>query len=123
MIPTSFDALAIRRRLGRSNWAAPAPFGPDGWSFMNLDGHTSIIVTCALGDGDDWVHASIARDTMPTYADLKMLHDAVFGDGWAYQVFAPPSEHVNIHEHALHLWGRLDGKPALPDFTNGSGSV
>jgi hypothetical protein len=120
---TSFDVLTIRRRLGRSNWAAPRPFGPDGWSFMNLDGHASVIVSCAPADGEDWVHASIARDEMPTYADLKMLHDAVFGDGWAYQVFAPPSEHVNIHEHALHLWGRLDGKPALPDFTQGSGSV
>jgi hypothetical protein len=31
-------------------------------------------------------------------------------------VFAPPSEHVNIHDHALHLWGRLDGARVLPDF-------
>jgi hypothetical protein len=38
-------------------------------------------------------------------------------------VFAPPTDHVNIHEYALHLFGRLDGTPALPDFTAGSGSI
>jgi hypothetical protein len=40
----------------------------------------------------------------------------VFGHGWSYQVFAPPSQHVNIHEHALHLWGRVDGTNVLPSF-------
>jgi hypothetical protein len=118
------DALKIRRLLGRGNWTAPIPFGPDGWAFQHLDGHGSLIVTAAEHDGDDWVHASVAwSGHMPTYADLKMLHTAVFGDGFAYQVFAPPSDHVNIHEYALHLFGRLDGKPALPDFTDGTGSI
>jgi hypothetical protein len=121
--PTSFNALRIRRLLGRENWAAPMPHGPDGWSFMNFDGRASIIISCAPHDGDEWVHASIARERMPDYADLKMLHAAVFGDGWAYQIFAPPSDHVNIHRFALHLWGRLDGKPVLPDFTDGTGSI
>lgn len=118
------DALAIRRRLGRQAWAAPVPFGPDGWMFRHIDGEGSVILTCALYDGADWVHASIAwRDRTPTYADLKHLHAAAFGDGWAYQVFTPPSDHVNIHEHTLHLFGRLDGEPALPDFTDGTGSI
>jgi hypothetical protein len=47
----------------------------------------------------------------------------VFGDRWAYQVFAPPADHINLHNFALHLWGRLDGKPVLPDFTFGTGSI
>lgn len=121
---TSFSPLTIRRTLGRGNWSTPTPFGPDGWKLVQLDGAASVIVTCAEQGNDEWVHASIAkRDEMPTYADLKLLHAAVFGEGWAYQIFAPPSEHVNIHEHALHLFGRLDGAPALPDFTHGSGSI
>jgi hypothetical protein len=122
---TSFDALRIRRQLGREEWAAPISYGLDGWTFTNFDGKGSIIVTCAPhADGEDWVHASIAwTDRMPTYADLKLLHRAVFDGGWAYQVFAPESDHVNIHQYALHLFGRLDGKPALPDFTYGSGSI
>ena len=122
---TSFDPLAIRRTLGRSNWSTPTPFGPDGWKTVQLDGAASVIVTCVEQvDGDDWIHASIARrDSMPTYSDLKLLHAAVFGDRWAYQLFAPPGDHVNIHEYALHLFGRLDGKPVLPDFTHGTGSI
>src|SRR6266487_788744 len=121
---TSFEPLAIRRRLGRGNWSTPFPHGPDGWALVALDGDSSVIVSCAEDDGVEWVHASIAHpDRMPSYDDLKQLHAAVFVDGWAYQVFAPPRDHVNIHEHALHLFGRLDDKPALPDFTRGSGSI
>jgi len=122
---TNFDALGIRRRLGHTAWKPPQPYGPDGWSFVNRNEVESIIVSCAgHDDGEEWVHASIAHThAMPTYDDLKRLHLAVFVDGWAYQVFAPPSDHVNIHNYALHLWGRLDGKPALPDFTQGMGSV
>jgi len=121
---SSVNALHVRRILGRTNWSAPIPFGPDGWAFKALDGSASVILTVADHDGEQWVHASIARlSRMPTYDDLKLLHGAVFGNGWAYQVFAPPSDHVNIHEHALHLFGRLDGKPALPDFTEGTGSI
>lgn len=124
MMGTSFDALKIRRKLGKFTWGPPRPFGPDGWVFGHAAGQGSVIITCAPHSGEDWVHASMAFPTrLPTYDDLKLLHRAVFGDGWAYQVFAPPSEHVNIHEHALHLFGRLDGKPALPDFTDGTGSI
>jgi hypothetical protein len=118
------NALQIRRLLGRSDWSTPIPFGPDGWRYDHLGGEGSVIVTNAPHGEHDWIHASIAWATrMPTYADLKVLHAAVFGSGWAYQVFAPPSDHVNIHEHALHLFGRLDGKAALPDFTEGTGSI
>jgi hypothetical protein len=121
--PTSVNALMIRRRLGRSNWTTPTRFGPNGWRYLALDGSGSVIVTMAPFGDDEWVHASIGRAEMPTYADLKMLHTAVFGDGWAYQVFAPPSDHINLHEHALHLWGRNDGLPALPNFTEGWDSI
>lgn len=124
--PTNFNPLAIRRALGGpTTWAPPQAHGPDGWKFVNRNGVTSLIVSCApQDDGHEWVHGSIAHAThMPTYDDLKLLHRVVFGGGWAYQVFAPPSDHVNIHSFALHLWGRLDGKPALPDFTHGWGSV
>jgi hypothetical protein len=61
------------------------------------------------GEPGEWLHASIAReDRMPSYADLAALHKAVFGARYAYQVFAPPAAHVNIHPRALHLWGRVD---------------
>lgn len=121
---SSFSPLQIRRVLGRGNWSTPTPFGPDGWKLVDLNGEASVIVTSGDHGDVEWIHASIARvDRMPSYEDLKLLHAAVFGDRWAYQVFAPPSDHVNIHQYALHLWGRLDGAAALPDFTDGMGSI
>jgi len=86
------------------------------------DRSASIIISVApwLQDGvaTNWVHASISRSAvMPSYEDLVRLKASVWGpDGEAYQVFAPVREHVNIHEHALHLWGRADGKGVLPRF-------
>jgi hypothetical protein len=110
--------------LGRDDWSPPEPFGPDGWLFLRKDHNQSVIITAAdYGDGIVWVHASMAGDP-PSYDDLVLLHRAVFGDGYAYQVFAPRDKHVNIHSTALHLWGRLDGKPVLPEFgVLGNGSI
>lgn len=126
-VPASVDPLRLRRVLGRHDLIVPQPYGSDGWVVWRYDRSASVIVGCSLFPGDEpfeLVHASIAHpDSMPTYEELTMLHRAVWGDGWAYQVFAPPSEHINIHEYALHLWGRLDGRPMLPDFTLGLGSI
>lgn len=121
----SVDGLALRKRMGRHEWAPPRPYGLDGWSMVAANGAGSIIVSCAPFGGAEWVHASIAWPArLPTYDELATLRSAVWGPhGWAYQVFAPPDHHVNLHEHALHLFGRLDGARVLPDFTCGSGSI
>jgi len=116
----SIDGLKIRERLGRTKWAVPREFGPDGFIIDRKDGAARVIVTFGPtpdpADGD-WLHASISTtDRMPTYAELVMLHKAVWPNGYAYQVFAPLSQHVNIHPYALHLWGYLDGSPRLPEF-------
>lgn len=116
---TSLNALQIRNRLGKKQWSAPVPFGPDGWIFNCIDRPARIIATVGPDSDTDptlWIHASIATPETPTYDDLVLLHFAVFRDSYAYQVFAPKSQHVNIHETALHLWGRLDGAPCLPEF-------
>ncbi len=117
-IPSNLNALAIRRGLKRiAAYQPPEPWGPDGWSFADPASGGTAVVTCFEQDGVDWVHASIAfQDRMPTYLELALLHDSVWPQGYAYQVFAPPAAHVNIHPYALHLWGRLDGAMVLPDF-------
>lgn len=101
-------------------------YGPAGASCLitapvNRAG-SLIISESDYPDSDDWIiHASLAFETAdPEYADLALIHRAVFGrKRWSYQVFAPESDHVNIHPHALHLWGRVDGKPMLPNFGQG----
>jgi hypothetical protein len=78
----------------------------------------SVVVSAADFDGALWIHASIASpDETPSYDDLCQLYRAVWGGtGYAYQCFVPPAEHVNIHQDALHLWGRADGARVLPNF-------
>lgn len=101
-------------------FSPPEPFGPDGWVVRTPDNSVVVIVSCSPERGNEsveWVHASLrVEDRLPTYSELTWLHRAVFGDKWAYQVFAPSASHINIHETVLHLWGRLDGLPQLPDF-------
>jgi hypothetical protein len=91
--------------------------GPGGYRLWHLGSATSIIVTVAPHEGTEWIHASIAHpDRDPSYSELSLLHRVAFGNRFAFQVFAPTELHVNIHEHALHLWGRWDGESPLPSF-------
>lgn len=112
------DAKAISERLG-TFWGKPQPVGEDSWM---IDGtHRRVVVSIDNYSDIDvpWIHASISyrnQAYMPSYRDLKQLHDAVFGDGHAYQCFVPAADYVNITENVLHLWGRADGLPVLPDF-------
>lgn len=118
-MPTTVDPLRLRRLLGRRDYSIPQPFGPNGWKLHHLHGDGSVVVSAAVHDDNvEWIHASMARrDHVPSYDDLTRLHRAALPDnGWAYQVFAPPEQHINIHAHALHLWGRADGQAAMVDF-------
>ncbi len=83
-------------------------------------GKLSVIVTVddyetsAPGAGV-WAHASVARsDRDPTWAEIKLVRDAVFGaESVVAQVLAPASKWLNVHEHCFHLWMRIDA-PTLP---------
>lgn len=116
------DILAIRKRLDPVLWRPAKPYGDEGWIIDDVLGTQRIIVSYhGVWDGAEWVHASISNREadrgLPGWADTSYLHRAVWGEGgWSYEVHPPQANHVNIHPRALHLWGRLDGKPALPDF-------
>ena len=117
------DIKRLLNALYRLGPGRPDAFGPCGLRIRLYDSSAvctgSVIITQAdHDDGIEWLHASIARERhMPTYADLVALKTGVFGpDRYAYQVFPPASQHVNIHQRALHLWGRADGRPVTPEF-------
>lgn len=115
---THIDILKVRLILGRDRWQPPVPHGSDGWKMLSLTGRCSVVISCAQIDGAEWVHASMTGpDRVPTYEEMQLLHRAVWGRrGYSYEVHAPEAQHVNIHSNALHLWGRLDGAPVLPEF-------
>jgi hypothetical protein len=115
---TSIAVLEVRRALGRKHWTEPTPFGPDGWMLACPVKGQRVILTCDDSHGFELVHASISGQEMPSYADMVLLHLAVWGEkGYAYEVFAPKEMHVNIHDRARHLWGRLDGKALIPELS------
>ena len=123
MTTNTIPILGVTKRLGRDNWRPPVEYGPSGWVIDNYNDELRIIITDApLPPEVDpsqewWRHASISHtDRIPTYDELQMLHRAVWPEGYAYQVFAAPADHININEHVLHLWGRPDGRRVLPDF-------
>jgi hypothetical protein len=121
------DGLRMRRVMGRNQWRVPVSHG-SGWRMSHVNGDGNVIATWYEIVDDDgvhdlWIHASMSRrGRVPSYEDLKRLHRAVF-PGWAYSVWAPPSEHVNLHEHVLHIFGPVDGLARLPDFTFGKGII
>lgn len=81
-------------------------------------------------DGNLWVHVSVCGRTgatrfhLPSWEELKRVkHDFIGEDAWAYQVFPSSKDYVNDHAYVLHLFALFDGKPALPDFTRGLGTL
>lgn len=115
---TTVNGLHLRRALGRDKWGPPIPHGPDGLKLLHVDGMSSVVVSTASFDGVEWTHASMTGpERVPTYEELCQLHRAVWGEsGYSYQIQVPADQHVNIHPYALHMWGRADGSPVLPEF-------
>jgi hypothetical protein len=121
-----FNTVAQKRWL----YLSAFEWGTDGFAIGIANRKTralgSIIVSHAMYDESDWLHASISyKIAVPEYYDLVWLHRAVFGrKRWAFQVFTPEGkDHVNYHPNALHLWGRADGKNALPQFSLVEGHI
>lgn len=74
-------------------------------------------------DGNRWLHLSVSHaERLPSYDELAEARRAFIGGRLAYQIFAPESEHVNIHPNCLHMWAPVDHRP-LPDFRNSMGDL
>lgn len=123
MTPTlrrdALDVEGILDRLCDNRWSAEN-YGDDTVKFHGPSGQLIIVSADPESEpGVLWLHASwshLSQVRMPSYSDLRQMHRAVFPIGYAYQVFAPGGDHINITPNVLHLWGRSDGVPVLPDF-------
>lgn len=99
--------------------------GGDGEAWERANSMRVIWSAATELDGRVWLHVSVSRpDRLPSYSDMKMVKRYFIGsDRFAYSVWAPDDEHVNIHERCLHLWAPLVGGNVLPDFTRGMGTI
>lgn len=110
--------------------ASGLSFPPEGWEIIQEWGlgyalrHRNglrVLVDCGLKDDDKfWLHVSFSRaKSMPTHEDSCFVKQAFIGDRYAYAVFPPKSQYVNIHQFCLHLWALVDDSDgrALPEFS------
>lgn len=97
----------------------------DGFAVREIGGGLRVLIDCAeKEDGNHWVHVSFSRKSWtPNHADTVKIKDAFIGDRYAYVVYPPSSEYVNIHSHCLHLWSLWtdeDRGRVLPEFSANS---
>jgi hypothetical protein len=69
----------------------------------------------AANDGT-WEHVSVSRrDRCPTWAEMEHIKRRFFHDDeTAFELHVPPSEHINMHSHCLHMWRPCDGSIPMP---------
>jgi hypothetical protein len=133
------DALDEATRVDESVVRAALARVPPSWSVLKLTEAGGFFKRGPLqvgysvqryGGSDVWIHASVCGRTgtrgyyLPDFEDLKRVkHDFIGPDRWAYQVFPSSKDYVNQNPYVLHLFALMDGKPALPDFTMGIGTI
>jgi len=88
----------------------PSFFRPDSLSWRNLHEALTVIMSIDdMGDFGQWHHVSVAGEIrLPSWRQLVQAKELWMGDVLAVQVLPPRMQYVNMHEHCLHLWRRLD---------------
>lgn len=56
--------------------------------------------------GEGWDHVSVSRQNRcPNWPEMDHVKRLFFRDDeTAMQLHVPPSDHINLHPHCLHLW-------------------
>jgi len=69
-----------------------------------------------FSSGGGWEHISAKRrNRTPSYADLDRLKREFWPpDAVVMQLHVSASDHINDHDHVLHLWRPIDGEIPLP---------
>jgi len=143
------ERMKPSRKLALTVWSLDE-VKRDGEEWHNIYGLRLIWSLAVEDDGHPWIHVSVSHADadqlpiivrLPSYHEQQQVKARVFGDRrWAYSVWPPADQHVNIHPGVLHLYGRLDyavaaggdvepirylvvGRRSLPDFTAGTGTI
>lgn len=102
-------------------WVVTGRWG-DGYTCQQISGGLRVIVDCEeKNDGHEWLHVSCSRKSWtPTHEDMAVVKQDFIGeDRYAYSIWPPKEQYVNIHSHCLHLWARwsADDGRMLPEFS------
>jgi hypothetical protein len=94
----------------------------EGYRLSQKNGGLRVIVDQEIkADGCRWLHVSVSRKSWtPTHEDMVLVkHDFIGEDRYAYSIWPPREQYVNIHKHCLHLWARIDQADGrvLPEFS------
>jgi hypothetical protein len=80
--------------------------------FENMSG-LRVIMTLELGV---WLHVSVSRPNRePSWYELTSVKKLFMGNRFAIQILPPEEHYLNLHQHCLHLWARVDDEPIIPD--------
>ena len=94
----------------------------DGCAFKHYQKPMYVIIDESLKDGELWRHVSVSkRDHKDRLVDVSWeeicdVKDKFIGDRYAYMVFPPKENYVNI-AHVFHLWCRVHNDKVLPEFS------
>ena len=60
--------------------------------------------------GDNWDHVSVScENRCPNWPEMEHVKRLFFRDQeTVMQLHVPPSDHINLHPHCLHLWRPLE---------------
>lgn len=115
-------------RILPPNWVE-IPFSRDphgGAKYRNAAARLVCILSCGVElDGRAWLHLSMSHaERIPTWGEMRICKEQFLGDREAYSILPPRARYVNLHNNVLHLFALLDEQAtALPDFTQGTGSL
>jgi len=57
-------------------------------------------------DGGGWEHVSVSRpDSTPSWEEMSFIKSLFWSDDdFVVQMHPPKADHINNHNHCLHLW-------------------
>lgn len=89
----------------------------DGGAFYVRSPNRKAVLRIVASNGLGWDHVSVSLELRtPTWAELEHVKRIFFADDEvAMQLHVPASDHINVHEHCLHLWRPQAVPIPLPD--------
>jgi hypothetical protein len=104
---------AIARMFGEKEFADNQDLGG---CFLIPGPRGRVTLRVHAGVGDGWEHLSISLPLRtPSWEEMEHVKRLFFRpDEIAFQLHVPPSAHINVHPHCLHIWRPIDGPIPTP---------